>query len=197
MERKDGGLEAGRLLPIDIEELQIEGSATVTAIESAPAIAGGEGSAVTGRFTTRRVDEICRIEVLCADGTIDTIEGTTIHPIWSVDRNDWVPLAELTEGEQLLASSCPATILTHRVFHHTAPVYNIEIHGEHVYQVGALGLLVHNAADDCLVVGTAGWRAAVTALQNASKGTKLNFTVRTASLETKLAAYRVASYVGI
>jgi hypothetical protein len=25
------------------------------------------------------------------------------------------------------------------------PVYNIEVHGEHVYQVGELGLLVHNA----------------------------------------------------
>lgn len=25
------------------------------------------------------------------------------------------------------------------------PVYNIEVHGEHVYQVGDLGLLVHNA----------------------------------------------------
>lgn len=52
------GLDVGRLLPIDIEELQIEGSATVTAIESAPAIPGGEGSAVTGRFITRRVDEL-------------------------------------------------------------------------------------------------------------------------------------------
>jgi hypothetical protein len=25
------------------------------------------------------------------------------------------------------------------------PVYNIEVHGEHVYQVGELGVLVHNA----------------------------------------------------
>jgi hypothetical protein len=27
----------------------------------------------------------------------------------------------------------------------SATVYNIEVHGEHVYQVGELGLLVHNA----------------------------------------------------
>jgi hypothetical protein len=26
----------------------------------------------------------------------------------------------------------------------SVPVYNIEVHGEHVYQVGDLGLLVHN-----------------------------------------------------
>jgi hypothetical protein len=27
----------------------------------------------------------------------------------------------------------------------SVPVYNIEVHGEHVYQVGEFGLLVHNA----------------------------------------------------
>jgi hypothetical protein len=36
---------------------------------------------------------------------IETLEGTPIHPIWSVDRNDWVPLGELTEGETLQAAS--------------------------------------------------------------------------------------------
>jgi hypothetical protein len=29
------------------------------------------------------------------------------------------------------------------------PVYNIEVHGEHVYQVGELGVLVHNAGPSC------------------------------------------------
>jgi hypothetical protein len=29
-------------------------------------------------------------------------------------------------------------------------VYNIEVHGEHVYQVGELGLVVHNACPDAL-----------------------------------------------
>ncbi len=82
--------------------------------------------------------------MLGADGTTDTIEGTTIHPIWSVDRDDWVPLGELQEGEQLLSAAGPATILTHQVLHRATPVYNIEVQGEHVYQVGALGLLVHN-----------------------------------------------------
>ncbi|MCA9131000.1 MAG: GxxExxY protein, partial [Planctomycetales bacterium] len=161
VQRKDGGivdaellrprswieandLQVGRLLPIDIEELQIEGYATVTAIESSPAIASGEGSAVTGRFITRRVDEICRIEVLGAEGQIDTIEGTTIHPIWSLDRSDWVPLGKLQEGEQLLGASGAALILTHAIVQRNTPVYNIEVHGEHVYQVGESSLLVHN-----------------------------------------------------
>ena len=36
---------------------------------------------------------------LGADGAVKTITGTTIHPVWSVDRRECVPLAELTEGE--------------------------------------------------------------------------------------------------
>ena len=39
--------------------------------------------------------------MLGADGSVETITGTTIHPVWSVDRQEWVPLAELTEGERL------------------------------------------------------------------------------------------------
>jgi hypothetical protein len=27
------------------------------------------------------------------------------------------------------------------------PVYNMEVHGEHVYQVGELGLVVHNSCE--------------------------------------------------
>ena len=30
-----------------------------------------------------------------------SITGTTIHPVWSVDRQDVAPIAELAEGERL------------------------------------------------------------------------------------------------
>ena len=58
---------------------------------------------------------------------------------------DWVPLGELAEGEQLRGASGPAIVLTATILPRSLPVYNIEVHGEHVYQVGTLGLLVHNA----------------------------------------------------
>ncbi|MCA9130786.1 MAG: hypothetical protein KDB22_27055, partial [Planctomycetales bacterium] len=189
---------AGQALPMHIEELQVDGVATITAIDACPALSSGEGSAVTGRFVTRRVDEIARIEVLGADGQIETIEGTTIHPIWSLDRNDWVPLGELQEGERLL-SGLPrpasatsgigfegivgegqtAIVITLSILHRSTPVYNIEVHGQHVYQVGELGLLVHNT---CVIQpGTQAWADAMSAIANAAKGQKLNFTVKTAT----------------
>jgi len=138
------GIEAGKLLPLNIEELQVSGLAFVNSVQPAPRIAGGEGSIVTARFVTRQVDLIARIEVQAADGQVETIEGTTIHPIWSLDRKDWVPLGEIEEGEQLLGADGAVVILTHTVLQRSIPVYNIEVHGEHVYQVGELRLLVHN-----------------------------------------------------
>jgi len=79
------------------------------------------------------------------------LEGTTIHPIWSLDRNNWVKLGELEQGEQLLAQAGPATVLCVTILNDPTAVYNIEVHGEHVYEVGELGVLVHNA-NECFRV---------------------------------------------
>ena len=97
--------------------------------------------------------------VLGADGTVETITGTTIHPLWSVDRQEWVPLAKLADGERLccdtesfrlgfpssLTPKASGLVLSVSLSRVTQPVYNVEVHGEHVYQVGELGLVVHNA----------------------------------------------------
>ena len=82
--------------------------------------------------------------MLGADRTVETITGTTIHPVWSVDRQEWVPLAELAEGETLQGLNGLAVVLSVTLSRVSQPVYNIEVHGEHVYQVGELGLVVHN-----------------------------------------------------
>ncbi len=51
----------------------------------------------------------------------------------------------LVEGESLHLSRGIATILSLALVTCSLPVYNIEVHGEHVYQVGEMGVLVHNA----------------------------------------------------
>jgi hypothetical protein len=138
------GIKAGQRLPLNIAELQVVGLAYVTAVEPCPEIASGDGSVITGRFVTRQVDRIARIKILGADGKVETIEGTPIHPVWSEDRQDWIPLGELQEGEQLRGDTGTAIVLAATILLHPTPVYNIEVHGEHVYQVGELGVLVHN-----------------------------------------------------
>ena len=144
------GIQVGHLLPLNIAELQVTGVALVTAIEACPMIACGQGSVVTGRFMTRRVDVIIRAEILGNDGTVELLEGTAIHPIWSVDRKDWVPLGEIADGERLQAADGIATVVSLLFIRVAVPVYNVEVLGEHVYAVGLLSILVHNTGE-CLV----------------------------------------------
>jgi hypothetical protein len=132
------------MLPLNLPELEVSGLALVTAIDDCPPIAGGEGSVVTARFVTREVHVVASVDVLGAEGTFETITGTTIHPVWSVDRQEWVPLAELADGETLQGLDGLAVVLSVSLSRVSQPVYNIEVHGEHVYQVGELGVLVHN-----------------------------------------------------
>jgi hypothetical protein len=133
------------MLPFNLPELEVSGLALVTAIDDCPQIADGEGSVVTARFVTREVHVVASVDVLGADGTVETITGTTIHPVWSVDRQEWVPLSELTEGETLQGLNGLAVVLSVTLSRVSQPVYNIEVHGEHVYQVSELGLVVHNS----------------------------------------------------
>ncbi|MFN9463667.1 MAG: polymorphic toxin-type HINT domain-containing protein, partial [Planctomycetota bacterium] len=138
------------MLPLNLPELEVSGLALVTAIDDCPPIAGGEGSVVTARFVTREVHVVASVDVLGADGTVETITGTTIHPVWSVDRQEWVPLAELADGETLQGLDGLAVVLGVSLSRVSQQVYNIEVHGEHVYQVGELGVVVHNT---CTVIG--------------------------------------------
>ena len=147
------GLCAGRMLPLNLPELEVSGLALVTAIDDCPPIAEGEGSVVTARFVTREVHVVASVDVLGADGTVETITGTTIHPVWSVDRQEWVPLAELADGETLQGLDGLAVILSVSLSRVSQPVYNIEVHGEHVYQVGELGLVVHNVKEGLVPTG--------------------------------------------
>jgi hypothetical protein len=64
-----------------------------------------------------------------------------------VDRNDWIQLSELQEGERLQAANGVAIVVSVAIVNTNVPVYNIEVHGEHVYQVGDCSLLVHNSCN--------------------------------------------------
>ena len=95
------------MLPFNLPELEVSGLALVTAIDDCPPIAGGEGSVVTARFVTREVHVVASVDVLGADGSVETITGTTIHPVWSVDRQSWVPLSELIDGTDQNSAELP------------------------------------------------------------------------------------------
>jgi len=137
----DHDLHVGSELPIHIEELEIDGNASVTALNACPDLADGDGEVITGRFVTRQVAETIKITLM--DGT--ELEGTPVHPVWSIDRGDFVVMSELVEGERLQTRQGPLAIRSIELHNTPVPVYNIEVRGVHVYEVTGVGILVHNA----------------------------------------------------
>ena len=138
---EENNLAVGTSVDIHVEELQVSGLAEIQSVEDSPIIAEGEGSVITSLFKTHVASEL--VTMTLEAGT--SLTGTPVHPVWSLDRNDWVALGELQQGESLSAESGPIAIASIELLRSAVPVYNFETHGEHVYQVTALGLLVHNS----------------------------------------------------
>ncbi len=135
------GIVAGAVLPIAISELEIEGDAFVTSITACPPVAEGSGRVVTGRFVTRDAGNL--VQITLENGT--EIRATDVHPIWSVDGEEWIPAGELVPGELVDTLTGPVAVESVERLHSGLDVYNIEVHGEHVFRVTADGVLVHNA----------------------------------------------------
>ena len=96
---------------------------------------------VTARIVARQVSDL--VELTIEGG--ETLTGTPQHPIWSIERQDWVELGDLEIGEHLWTEDGPVEVQFVRLLSTAESVYNLEVHGHHIYQVGDAGVLVHNA----------------------------------------------------
>ena len=144
------GLVANSRLYMELSELNVAGWVQVHSIDPCPPLCEGPGNLVTGRFVTVQAANIVRATF--SDGTILT--GTDIHPVWSLDKQDWVPLGELSFGEQVHSNDVPLSLVDSEVIGRPQDVYNIEVDGQHVYQVGDAGVLVHNACQSTFKLPT-------------------------------------------
>jgi hypothetical protein len=116
--------------------------ADVLAIESCPCISSGVGRVVTGTFTHVR-GGILRIRLA---GLAEPLGVTSNHSIYSSDRLDFVPAGELRVGETLRNLDGDVRIESIEQLGSEERVYNLEIHGEHVFRVASCGVLVHNSS---------------------------------------------------
>lgn len=135
----------GGVIYLDLPEMGAQGFATVTNILPCPKIepdTGKHRNVVTGRFIHNSSGNLIDLLV---EGETEPTGVTDNHRYWSEDRQDFVEAAKLRIGEHLrLADGSTAKLsgMTRRP--RDEPVYNLEIHGEHVYHVGSIGTLVHN-----------------------------------------------------
>jgi hypothetical protein len=129
---------------LDLPEMGVEGWATVTGIGPCPEIVPGEGSVVTGLFRHEPDDNLVDVRV---EGLRDPIGCTDNHPFWSEDRGEFVAAGKLRQGERLRVGELGelASVMSVTPRPREAWVYNLEVQGEHVYQVSEAAVLVHNS----------------------------------------------------
>lgn len=135
------GVQPGGTIYLNMPEMGAVGDAKVLSITPAPKIQQGQGNVVTGKYIHQSANCID----LHIEGQDNPIGCTDNHPFWSEDRQDFVPVGELYEGERILLYNGETARIAQKL-PRPGPetVYNLEIWGEHVYYVGESGVLVHN-----------------------------------------------------
>jgi hypothetical protein len=158
-------------IALDLPEIGVRGEAVVTGVEPCPVILPGPGKVVlttfhhassdlidlylspqppTGSLAAQQtaVDallypQVSRVSVV--DQAWERIGVTGNHPIWSEDRHDYVAAMDLRVGERLKNLSGDTVWVQQKLPRPgPTPVYNLEVQDEHVYYVGASGVLAHN-----------------------------------------------------
>ncbi len=132
----------GSSIHLVVSEQGLDGLADVHAIEPCPSISSGVGRVVTGTFTHVR-GGILRIKLA---GLAEPLGVTSNHSIYSADRLDFVRAGELRVGETLRNLDGDVRIESIEQLGTEERVYNLEIHGEHVFRVASSGVLVHNSS---------------------------------------------------
>jgi hypothetical protein len=132
-------------IELDLPELGAEGTAKVLRIGPCPPIASGNGHIVTATFKHEPNGELLTVTV----GN-DEIGCTANHPFWSEDRQEFVEAGQLRQGERVRTRlEEVAAVVAIKPRPPTEWVYNFEVQGEHVYEVGPNGILVHNVYNKC------------------------------------------------
>ena len=145
----DQHAKVGGTVFISVPECGIDGHAEVLAIEPCPAIelAGDLGGRViTGTFRHQVSASIS----LSIAGLAKPILCTGNHPFWSEDRQDFARADSLQIGEFLRTANGTTHVTDISLLPDSTPVYNLEIHGTHVYHVGTSGVLEQTNGDTAL-----------------------------------------------
>jgi len=146
--------EEGKSFFLDLPEMGAVGQAHVVSVGPTPPLKPGKGAIITGVFE-HEADENTRILKVEFSGGVVVHGVTENHLFWSEDRQAFIQVGALREGERVRTGDDTATVvsLSSRPARPGELLNNLEVHGEHVYRVTASGILVHNSCADILTPG--------------------------------------------
>lgn len=140
---EQAGAKVGGLIRLAMPEMGVAGPAKVLSIGPCPRMQERKPGTqvVTGTFK-HKAKMVLHLHLKGLDKPIGV---TPNHPMYSLDRGDFIPAGNLRIGERLKTYTGVSAVVTliDQVPGEQA-VYNLEVHRDHVYYVSNLGVLVHN-----------------------------------------------------
>lgn len=115
----------------------------VESISACPPIETGSGRVVLTTVSHLN-DFVFTLTLSDSQGNSDNLGVTGYHKFYTEDRG-WVSASELTQGEVVRTAYGDATVTGLVRNPGTFTVYNMTVEADHVYYVGDLTALVHNA----------------------------------------------------
>jgi hypothetical protein len=137
------GAVPGRTIRLDLPEMGAVGAAVVTHIGPCPDIKAGDGQVVTGKFV-HQADAKSHAVAISFEDQNEPVCVTANHPIWSLDRGEFVAVGDLRVEESIDAQPGIRRVTSVKTLDYRGALHNLET-TEHVYRVGTLGILVHNS----------------------------------------------------
>ena len=134
-------IRKGGTLYLNLDELGVAGLAKIEEVEILPDLPDGNGRLVLTKFNTLSNDVY---EVTFVGG--EKLRPTGRHPLYSLDRNDWVRVQDLQIGERLQTAEGAVAVEALEKVRGLHRVYNFEVEGDHEYLVGEAGVRSHNSS---------------------------------------------------
>ena len=135
-------VSAGGTTRLSLDELEVEGWATISSYRPI------ETSETPHRLVIMKLSHSSNdvYEVSFVEGGAP-LRGTGGHPLYSLDRHDWVRVRDLQVGERLQTAEGAVSVEALEKVRGLHRVYNLEVEGAHEYLVGEAGVRAHNT--DC------------------------------------------------
>jgi len=146
---QETGAEVGGTIDLSMVEVGIEGQAEVLRIR--PCDADSREGDRTSNLVIGKIEHENAIVLDLAfnNDTANPLGVTANHPLFSADRDDWVPAGEVEIGERLQTTNGTATLTGKSQRPGRHKVYNLEVHRSHSYYVSQFGILAHNTGIGC------------------------------------------------
>lgn len=142
---EETGAKVGETIDLAMHEIGISGMAKVLKI--GPCEVDSRENPKNSQIVTGKIKhhnaEVW--DLVFNNDTAKPLGVTANHPIYSFDRDDWVPAGELKINEQVRTLDGTATLTSKSKRPGRETVYNLEVHRSHAYHVSQFGILAHNS----------------------------------------------------